>query len=263
LRFHSSHSQPSQDRTPDGELVDPELQTPQSFAEISIPGFRVAQTLGWTIFFLVCANIAAQLYKHYHPDTPFNDYLSLFFLDSENNIPSVYSSFTLLLSSALLGVIAAVRLQERDRFGRHWKWMAIIFFYLSIDELASIHELTINPLRQSLKAGGLLYYTWVVPAALLVIIFFLAYLKFLQALPKPSRRLFLLSGGIYIGGALITELVEGWYEEAYSQHNLGFAGLTTFEETLEMAAIAIFIYTLLLYIRRYIRVPIHFRIAEK
>ncbi|MCA1991662.1 MAG: hypothetical protein LDL41_06395 [Coleofasciculus sp. S288] len=44
---------------------------------------------------------------------------------------------------------------------------------------------------------------------------FQSYWKFLAHLPAKMRRLFLLSGAIYIGGAIGVELAHGYYLNFY------------------------------------------------
>ncbi|MBD3887130.1 hypothetical protein IFO70_36615 [Phormidium tenue FACHB-886] len=222
---------------------------------INLSATKIAGSLKWLVTGLICASILSQVYFR-STNHSAGGLVQLFFVDSENNIPSVYSGFALLFCGILLGIITVAQSQQRQPFVRHWRILSFIFFYLAVDELASIHELAIEPLRGLLKVGGILYYTWVVPAAILLVIFALSYLKFLRALPRKIRRLFIQSGLLYVMGALVTELPEGWVEATYTQKSLLFTFLVTFEEALEMGSIVLFLYTLLLYIRTYIRKPI-------
>jgi hypothetical protein len=202
--------------------------------EIGISPRKIVRILSGLIGFLVCASTLGQLHRFLLADGKISPLGELFFVDSENNIPSTYSALALLLCSALLGVIAIVRSQQHDRFARHWRILSFIFLWLFLDELLSIHELAIEPLRHLLKAGGAFYYTWIVPGAILLLIFCLSYLKFLWALPQKIRRLFILSGAIFALGALFLELPEGWIEATSGKRSVLFLLLVTLEETLEM-----------------------------
>ena len=65
--------------------------------------------------------------------------------------------------------------------------------------------------------------------------------------------LFLLAGGLYIGGALGMEMIGGYYTDFYGKNNLTYALITCLEEVLEMTGIVVFIHGLLDYMRLYLK----------
>jgi hypothetical protein len=71
---------------------------------------------------------------------------------------------------------------------------------LSVDEVARIHE-TLGGVSASLAnsvgftPSGFIYYFWVVPGAIFVLVVLLAYARFLLHLPKSALILFLVAGG--------------------------------------------------------------------
>ncbi len=79
-------------------------------------------------------------------------------------------------------------------------------------------------------------------------IFVIAYLKFLIGLPKRIMVLFVVSGLIFVSGAIGFELLGGRHAELYGTSDLVYTIYYTCEELLEMLGIATFIYTLLSYI---------------
>ena len=81
--------------------------------------------------------------------------LKKFTLYHEGKIPTFYSTFALLLSSALIGIIAFAKKREGAPYRLHWKAMSVIFLYLSMDEAAQLHEMTVKPLRSALNASDL------------------------------------------------------------------------------------------------------------
>jgi hypothetical protein len=181
--------------------------------------------------------------------------VQLFWIDSEANIPSLYSFATLLASALLLAFIARVRRRDGDPYSTHWGVMAFIFVYLAFDEGASIHERTVGPVRWLLEQTPLpssnfleVGPAWIVLGALFVLVFVLAYLKFLLHLPPRVRNLMVLSGAIFVAGALGLEILSHSHAVVHGQENAVYALLATAEETLEMLGIALFIYTLLLHI---------------
>jgi hypothetical protein len=174
----------------------------------------------------------------------------LFDLGTDNSIPTWYSSITLLICSILLTFIFVVKRASGDRFARSWGLLAFIFVFLSVDEVARIHETIgeVYALNISRPTNGWLFYTWVIPGTAFVLVMAAAYLKFLVNLPARTRALFVISGAIYVGGALGIEMINA--RNAYLNPAGSFAQsmMTTLEEFFEMAGIAVFLYALLSYI---------------
>ena len=173
-------------------------------------------------------------------------------VDMEVSIPTWYASSTLLLCSILLAVIWRAKKQNRDAYSPHWMGLAVIFLYLSLDEAASLHEMTIEPIRSAFDLTGVLYYAWVIPGAIFVSIVGLAYTRFLVALPTLTRGLFLLAGIVYVGGAIGMELVGANYRYLYGRHNWTYAVIVGIEECLEMIGVVIFIHALTSYISSHV-----------
>ena len=129
-----------------------------------------------------------------------------------------------------------------------WLILAFIFLFLSIDETAMIHEKLVEYFRESFNTSGIFYYAWVVPYGVALILILFAYINFLKELPRYIMILFLISGAIYILGAIGFEMASGRHHELYGKKNLIYSILFTCEEFLEMLGILIFIYALLTYI---------------
>ncbi len=172
--------------------------------------------------------------------------VKLFNFDLETNIPTLYSVVALLFASLLLLMITREHKQAHQPYAA-WLGLMLLFLFLAIDEFASIHEHFSYTLHDSLETSGLFFYVWVVPYGVAFILFSLLYLKFLMRLPSRSRLLFILSGGIFVAGAIGMEMVGGWYHELYGDQTLVYALLYSCEEFLEMFGIALFIYALLEY----------------
>lgn len=173
--------------------------------------------------------------------------IPLFRFSNEANVPTLYSSFALLFSSILLTIIAIAHRKNGSAY-LWWLGLAMIFLFLSIDEIASIHELLGKPVRESLGTSGLLFYAWLIPYGIALIVFVVTYSKFLIRLPTNIAALFVVSGAIFVSGAIGLEMLGGRWFEMYGKHNITYSILYTCEETLEMLGIALFIYALLTYI---------------
>ena len=195
--------------------------------------------------FLVAASSFGQFSTYVLGHTHLFGMVNLFSLDREANIPSWYSSVSLLFCGILLAVIGHTSRLHAERWWRHWMGLAIIFGILAVDEAASIHELSIEPLRNLLGAGGLLHWTWVVPGAIFVVFVGAVYLRFIAALPRRTRLLFVISAITFVGGALGLEMLGAAWFDVHGRRNLGYSFFWTVEETLEMCGVLIFIYALL------------------
>ena len=173
--------------------------------------------------------------------------LEIFNLNEEHNIPALYSSVILLLCGVIIYYISLNKKNPRDRYYRHWLWLSIIFFYLSLDEAISIHENV--QVRFLLEKDDILYHdSWVIVFSILVAIFIFAYSRFLQHLPQASRKMFIISGCIYIFGSMGMEIVGSFTQEFYGKASMIHAMATTIEEFLEMMGIVVFINALLSYV---------------
>lgn len=167
-----------------------------------------------------------------------------FNLDREGNIPTYFSGILLLLSSVLLFVIYRTKRKIGSPFYRYWFGLSMIFAYMSIDEVASLHERAIGTLRYMLGADGIFYFAWVIPAAVGLLLLGIVYARFLWHLQVRWKGLFAIAATLYVGGALGVELVGGWYASNYGTESFIYALITTVEETLEMGGAAFFIYAL-------------------
>lgn len=67
-------------------------------------------------------------------------------------------------------------------------------------------------------------------------------------LPARTAFLFVVSGAVYVGGAIGFELIGGYYAKANGVENLTYSMISTVEESLEMSGVIVFIYALLKYI---------------
>src|SRR5215213_2138609 len=88
-----------------------------------------------------------------------------FNVGEEANVPTWYSSVTLLVCSLLLAVIAAVKKAQGDRYALHWIFLSVIFLVMSVDEVAMIHESLGETVATVLglvgySPSGLLYAAW-------------------------------------------------------------------------------------------------------
>ena len=173
--------------------------------------------------------------------------LYLFDFDEEVNIPTFYSAIAILCSSIILLSIATMEKMSNSNY-LYWLVLSIIFFFLSIDEIASIHERFGDLIKRHFDLTGVFFFAWVVPYGIAVVIFCILSLKFLIDLPRNFRYLFILSGATFVLGAIGLEMLGARHTELQGRDNITYWIITTCEELLEMLGISLFIYTLLRYI---------------
>lgn len=169
-------------------------------------------------------------------------------LSYEQNLPTWVASALLLACSLLLWLIGRTEATGVGRWRRHWYLLAALFAYASLDEVTELHENWGAFIDTGDALGGLLYFSWVIPAAAVVLGLALLYRGFLFALPAPTRRRFLLAAALYLGGALAMELPLGYWASDHGIDNLVYGLIDWLEETLELAGASVFLYALALHL---------------
>lgn len=158
-----------------------------------------------------------------------DSFVRLFLISGEGNVPTWYASASLLLAAAL-ALLLAGHAGTVDR-GR-WALIGVLLVAMSLDETAVLHEMMIVPLRQAFDSSGLLYYAWIVPAGVMVVLVGLYLLPFAWRLTKAVRRRLLAGVLVFVSGALGVEAVTGLIDDVYGRHRLYYL-LTVVEETCE------------------------------
>ena len=165
-------------------------------------------------------------------------------LAEEANIPTWYSAMLLASCALCLAAIALTQDPGDGKYRRHWLILALIFTYISLDETAVIHEMTIRPVREAFGLSGAFYYAWTLPAAVLMAVFLFSYLGFLRNLPPSSRNRFVLAGLVFVGGAFGTEfIISYWWDTRGDDFTNGM--LNVIQESMEIAGASLFLSALL------------------
>ena len=200
---------------------------------------------------LVVASTVGQLVKYRVGNDDLAGLIRLFYVSSERNVPTFYSSLLLLFAASLLALIVVDHRRREVRDVFRWTVLAIGFLYLAVDEAYGfLHERLRDPMRALLGGTdlGIFYYAWVIPGAAVVLVLAVYFLGFLRRLPAKTRVAFVAAAALYVGGAIGIELFEGRYAEVHGTLNLTFVLYATVEESLEMAGALLFIHALLQYI---------------
>ena len=209
---------------------------------ITIPLARINRFLALAWIALTLAGLGVEVARYGFGWE--SEIVRLLSLSHETNIPTWYSSAVLLCCSLLLTLIAALKTGSSGTFRGHWILLAAGFLYISMDETAQIHE----NLNDLMDLHGIFYFTWVVPAGILVLILAVIYVRFVLHLPARTRLRFLAAGAAYVGGALGVEFALGYWTDIHGEKNLTYAMIDLVEESLEILGMSMFLSALLEYI---------------
>ena len=175
----------------------------------------------------------------------------MFYVGQEANVPTWFSSMLLLACSALLWFIAQSSRQRRDGRHRYWRVLSVLFFVMSVDEAATIHE-TIGTVFE--RASGMDFfktYGFLAPGAVIVFVVALSFLRFVLSLPRDTRNLFLAAGILYATGASAMESVSLNWAAHHSPVFPVYSVLVTGEEIFEMSGVIVFLYALASYVSKH------------
>ncbi|SIR15701.1 multidrug transporter [Pontibacter lucknowensis] len=217
---------------------------------------NVLRKLAVIIFVLLLADIAGILLDSVlHYESRLTRILMYYFtFNGESNIPAFFSSVMLLAASGLLFLVHRQHKHSvQETYTRHWFILGCIFLFMAIDENTQIHERVADFVRPRLATdlSGMLHWAWVVPYSVLTLAVVAYFIGFVLRLPAYTRNLILLSGALFVGGALGLEFFEGYLYKRYGLDHLYNRILYCLEELMEMSGVALFIYALLDYLTRY------------
>ena len=157
----------------------------------------------------------------------------LFYVDFETNVPTWWSAMLLLASAATAGLLARAARSARDDRWPDWLTLAVLFVAMAADEAASLHELLQKPLRAALGSETWLRYPLILPGLIVAVAIALRFRRFMWTIGATRRRL-VIGGAIFALGALVFEMIGGWFAPEAIGANATYLALTTTEEALEL-----------------------------
>jgi hypothetical protein len=204
---------------------------------------------------LVIASVSGQLSKYLADHDQVFGLVPLFNADGDRNIPNVFAVLQFAMSAFLLMIIAHGVVKAKGPYAVQWSILTVIFVLFAIDEAWALHKMLTNPLSLQTRGvfndffAAIFYYAWVIVGIAFVGLVGLFFLRFLWALPAATRNIFLLSGGLFVAGAVGVEMICGYYAYEYGTRNLTYNLIANVEEALEMFGLTLFIHGLLGYLR--------------
>lgn len=187
----------------------------------------------------------------------------VFHVDNERSVPTYLATALLGLTALVLAAIAGLERGEGaadDRDRLYWAGLAVLFALASLDEVATLHEMTIAPIRRALGLSGFLRFAWVLPATALLAVLAVVYFRFWTRLPRATRIGFAVGAGLFVLGAIGFELPGGYFKEQVGIEGMAYRAVSTIEETLEfVGSLTMFAAFLGHLRRRYARVELVLR----
>lgn len=207
--------------------------------------------IGCAVAILVAMNCAA-IPVYFSLDSGGLRWLSeMFLLDSEASVPA-FASFLLFLIAALaVAVVTLVVWGKADPWRWHWLFLSLAMLVLAYDEAASIHERFNWVGELFVERRGIFLFSWLIPGGAVTLLFAFAYLRFLLALPRVIGALIVVSGAVFVAGAVGLEMVGGAVRDATLDRTMSYYFVATAEEMLEMSGLALFAYAMLRYLHEH------------
>ncbi|GAB5560983.1 MAG: hypothetical protein SynsKO_26300 [Synoicihabitans sp.] len=179
---------------------------------------------------LVSIHILLNLIHYLFTDLPWLS-RQIFDVDEEDSFPTWYSSMLLLLTAFSLWVYPRLAKEQDPTLSERWRILAIGFLFLSVDEIAGMHE-TLN---------SVIDFSWTVPGAFVAGCVGLYFIPFLLKIPRGLAIRFSIAGAIYLGGALGVEVLTDPYLENDELNTLSYNLWTAVEEAMEMGGVLYFL----------------------
>lgn len=190
-------------------------------------------------------------YKGFLQGRPGFRIFSLLTVDFAHSLPTYYNTLLILIAFTLLAMISLHLRIAQPKLMYNWMLLTLAFLVLSLDENPSIHNVLGSVVRRYGLVGqtSVFNYAWGMSYGALAVLFFFFLYRFLSALPSAITRGFLMSGIIYLAGAIVIGMYGASALHIKGTHNIWYALLASYEESLEMIGLTLFIYYLLMYIR--------------
>ncbi len=169
----------------------------------------------------------------------------LFNFGSEQNIPTIFTTFLFLLAALLQFFIYLNT--KKSRISRYWIGLFLLFIYLAIDEVCVVHERILRTAKQIFSSANFNSHFIIMATVFIITVIFLFY-RFLFLIPKKYLLIAILSAIVYLVGAVGFEVISIFYLKT-SKGGFILEMISTIEELLEITGIILYISFILKYIK--------------
>lgn len=160
-----------------------------------------------------------------------------FSVDGERNVPATLSGL-LFVATAWLCLWTATKASGRNRLA--WIFFGTATLAMAVDEVFEVHERLLKWVGEGLgfESGGLIYFVWVIPGAMLAVAMFVVASWLTRGLDRWQRRGALLAAAVFFGGALGVETITGVLFDGGGS-SLLYVLLQQVEEGMEFTGVAL------------------------
>ncbi|MFN8023360.1 MAG: hypothetical protein U0Q03_17670 [Acidimicrobiales bacterium] len=190
---------------------------------------------------LTVLGAVADRITRFDPDPAFIP--SRFDLLREGNVPTWFASGQWLLAAVFALRLAVGGRRTAEPHHRTWTLLAAVFLFCSIDEAAQFHEPMSDWMGSLKDASPVLANAWVVPYAVAVVVIAIMSWRLVRSLPSPVFRLLVLSGVVFVGGAIGFELIESVFVSE-GKDTLLKSIVATGQEVVEMLGLDLLVFAL-------------------
>ncbi len=227
-------------------------------SNLTIQPRRVVYFLAITEIVLLVFSLIGQYLRNYpNPlnvlfPQPVHYFIVGFDINAEANFPTMYSVSMALASAFLFFFIAYFKHKEKDSYRFHWTVLGWFLLYISMDDASVIHEKTSKYLKGFSNLGGWFEYRWLMIGLVVVAVMGVSFFRFWLSLDPKYKILFIVSAGLFFGGAMGVEMIGGKWAASFGSRNFIYTLFTTLEQGLQYVGLIMLVYSLLLYIRSYL-----------
>lgn len=170
---------------------------------------------------------------------------------------------TILLATAAVGFWANGRGVDRARDRAvWWGWRvgAVALGLMSMDEVAMIHERTSDVISDHVHTGGLLFFAWVIPGAVIAIALLGGLVFFARRLERRTAVMLIVGGALFFFGAVGFEMIGGAETQSAItttaesadtfQDGRLYMATTAIEESLEFVGESLLVYAVARHLQR-------------
>ena len=198
----------------------------------------------WAIAAIVAAHMAMITLVLIHDEPIRGGIRALFDLDSEQNIPTLFSTLQLTAVSILAWLLRAEAKQSNRGESLIWTGLAVTFAALAVDEFCMLHEHLQDIGNRMLGWKLSLPFDWVIPYALMIGAVVSVLARSWWRLPSQTRWRIAAAGAVYVGGGLVVETCGSFMAMRYGWDSLQYLAEIVVEETMEMLGVALAIWAL-------------------
>jgi len=212
---------------------------------IELQAGKVVKFLSIIAIILIVIHIIILGIYYYIGDPDKFDFIRMFDLDMERNVPTLFSSALMLISAFLFYLLSKEPNEVKKGSRPFWLGLSFVFTFLAFDESAKIHEKLGDFTERFVEASGFLHYPWVISYSILVIVLGLFYMRFFWRMPSKVFWSFIGAAAIFLSGAIGFELLGANESSIHSTSTLLYSTYYTIEESLEMFGVIYLIWILL------------------